>query len=143
MLSNNSEEVDQMIVKLKIQVEEDKRIKESLICQLDEKEKMIEGLEEEIVTLRKYLQKKDMQHNKTKVLDEIISNQRPYHDKSRLGYNQIEKGSSFKKKEQRRYAETVRGSPEKEEGKRNQEEYYKDIASPKRFRIQNQQQPRE
>jgi hypothetical protein len=34
-----------MIVKLKIQVEEDKRIKEELRGQLDEKDKMIEGLE--------------------------------------------------------------------------------------------------
>ena len=30
--SQNYEEVEQMIVKLKIQVEEDKRIKEALIC---------------------------------------------------------------------------------------------------------------
>jgi hypothetical protein len=82
-----------------------------------------------------------MQQNNTKVLDEIISSQRPYYDKSGLGYNQIEKGSSSKTTEQRSYAETVRGSPKKEEGKRNQEEYYRDTAPPRRFRIQNQQQP--
>jgi hypothetical protein len=34
-----------MIAKLKIQVEEDKRIKEALEGQLDENDKMIEGLE--------------------------------------------------------------------------------------------------
>jgi hypothetical protein len=34
-----------MITKLKIQVEEDKIIKEALRGQLDEKDKMIEGLE--------------------------------------------------------------------------------------------------
>jgi hypothetical protein len=34
-----------MIGKLKIQVKEDKRIKESLKGKLDEKDKMIEGLE--------------------------------------------------------------------------------------------------
>jgi hypothetical protein len=45
--------------------------------QLEDKEKMIESLEAEIVTLRKDLQKKDMQQNNTKILDEIISNQRP------------------------------------------------------------------
>jgi hypothetical protein len=28
--------------------------------------------------------------------------------------------------------------PKKEEGKKNQEEYYRDIAPPRRFRIQNQ-----
>jgi hypothetical protein len=137
--NSNSKEVEQMIMKLKIQVEEDKIIKEALRGQLDEKDKMIEGLEAEIVTLRKYLQKKDMQQNNTKVLDEIISSQRPYHDKYGLGYNQTEKGSSSKTTEQRSYAEIVRGSPKKEEGKRNQEEDYRDTAPPRRFRIQNQQ----
>jgi len=85
-----------MTVKLKIQVEKDKRIKEALRGQLDEKDKRIKNLESKIVTLRKYLQKKDMKENSTKVLDEIISSQRTYHDKSRLGYNQTEKGSSSK-----------------------------------------------
>jgi hypothetical protein len=85
-----------MITKLKIQVEEDKRIKEALRGQLDEKDKRIKILEAEIVTLRKYLQKKDMQKNNTRVLDEIISSQRPYHEKYGLGYSQTEKGSSSK-----------------------------------------------
>jgi hypothetical protein len=49
---------------------------------------MIESLESEIVTLRKYLQKKDMQQNNTKIFDEIISSQRPYYEKYGLGYNQ-------------------------------------------------------
>jgi hypothetical protein len=40
---------------LKIQVEEDKSIEETFRNQLEYKEKMIEILEEEIVTLRKYL----------------------------------------------------------------------------------------
>jgi hypothetical protein len=48
---------------------------------------MIEGLEEEIVTLRKDLQKKDIQENNTKILDEIIRSQRSYYDRSRIGYN--------------------------------------------------------
>jgi hypothetical protein len=42
---------------------------------------MIESLEVEMVTLRKYIQKKYMQKNRTKILDEIISSQRPYYDK--------------------------------------------------------------
>jgi hypothetical protein len=81
---------------LKVQVEEDRRIEEILRSQLEEKEKMIERLEAEVVTLRKDLQKKDMQQNSTKTLDNIINNQRPYYDRSRLGYNQMqtEKGSS-------------------------------------------------
>jgi hypothetical protein len=53
-------------------------------------------LEAEIGTLIKDIQKKIMQSN-SKVLDDIISCQKPHHDKSRLGYNQTEKGSSSKK----------------------------------------------
>ena len=59
-------------------------IKSELIGKLDEKDKMIEGLEEEIVTLRKYLQKKDMQQDNTKTLDKIINNKRPYYDMFQL-----------------------------------------------------------
>jgi hypothetical protein len=47
---------------------------------LEEKEKIKEILEVEIVSLRKELQKKDMQQNNTKILDEIISTQRTYYD---------------------------------------------------------------
>jgi hypothetical protein len=57
---------------------------------------IIGNLEVEIVTLRKYLQKKNMQNN-SKVLDNIISSQMPNHDKFELGYNQTEKGSRSKK----------------------------------------------
>jgi hypothetical protein len=49
-----------MIYNLKIQVEEDKRIKEVLKEQLEEKYRIIGNLEEDIVTLRKYLQQKNM-----------------------------------------------------------------------------------
>jgi hypothetical protein len=43
-----------MITKLKIQVEENKRIKEALKERLEKKKhKIIEGLEAEIITLRK------------------------------------------------------------------------------------------
>jgi hypothetical protein len=59
-------------------------------------------LEAEIVTLRKDLQKKNILNN-SKVLDDIISSQKPHHDKSRLGYNQTKKGSSSKTIEQETY----------------------------------------
>jgi hypothetical protein len=49
-----------MIKNLKVQIEEDKRIEESLKEQLEEKYKIIGNLEEKIVTLRKDLQKKNM-----------------------------------------------------------------------------------
>jgi hypothetical protein len=58
---------------------------------------MKERSEAEIISLRKELQKKYMQQNITKLLDETINNQRPYYDKSGLRYKKIqnEKGSSF------------------------------------------------
>jgi hypothetical protein len=46
---------------------------------------MVEILEARIVTLRKDLQKKDIQQNSTKILDDIINNQSPYYDKSGIG----------------------------------------------------------
>jgi len=55
-----------MIMNLKIQVEEAKRTEEALKNQLEEKEKIKETLEEEIVSLRKELHKKEMQQNITK-----------------------------------------------------------------------------
>jgi hypothetical protein len=121
--NSNSEEIEQMITSLKIQIEEDKRIEEILRSQLEEKEKMIGSLEAEIVSLRKDLQKKDMQQKSTRILDQIINSQRPSNDRSRLGYNQVhnEKGSSSKttkhEAEQRSYAEIVRDFVKKEECK--------------------------
>ena len=75
-----------MITKLKVQIEEDKRIEEALKEQLEEKVRIIGNLEAEIVTLRKHLQQKYMQNN-SKVLDNIINSQRPHHDKSGIGYH--------------------------------------------------------
>ena len=43
--NSNLDEIKQIIMKLKIQVEEDKRIEETLKKQLEDKEKMIEILE--------------------------------------------------------------------------------------------------
>ena len=101
---------------------------------------IIGNLEAEIVTLRKYLQHKNMQNN-SKLLDNIINSQRPHHDKYELGYNHIERGSSSKTTDQetksRSYVEIVRGSPEKEDDNRL---YHKDVQTPRRFRFQNQQQ---
>ena len=100
-----------MITKLKVQIEEDKRIEEALKEQLEEKDKIIGNLEAEIVTLRKDLQKKNMQNN-SKVLNDIINSQRPNHDKFGLGYNQTKKLSIFKTTKQETYpkiyAETIK-----------------------------------
>jgi chromosome segregation ATPase len=89
----DTRELEQMITRLKVQIEEDKRIQESLKEQLEEKDNIIRNLEADIVTLRKDIQKKNMQ-NGSKVLDDIISSQKSHLDKSGLGYSQTEKGSS-------------------------------------------------
>jgi hypothetical protein len=80
-----------MITKLKVQIEEDKRIEEALKEQLEGKDRIIENLEAEIVTLRKDIQKKNMQ-NSSKVLDDIISSQKSHLDKSRTWIQSDRKG---------------------------------------------------
>ena len=76
--------------------------------------------------------------NSSKVLNDIISNQKSYLDKSGLGYNQTENGSISKTTEKERnpkiYVETIKGD------KKIYKEDYKDTPSPRRFRFQNQQQ---
>jgi vacuolar-type H+-ATPase subunit H len=71
-------------MELKVQIEEYKIIEEALKEQLEERDKIIGNLEAEIVTLRKDLQKKNMQNN-SNFLDDIINSQRPNHNKSGLG----------------------------------------------------------
>jgi hypothetical protein len=133
----DTQELEQMITNLKVQIEEDKRIEEALKEQLEEKDRIIGNLEAEIVTLRKDIQKKNMQ-NSSKVLDDIISSQKSHLDKSGLGYNQTEKGSSSKTTEQetypKSYAETIKGD------RKIYKEDYRDTPPPRRFRFQNQQQ---
>jgi hypothetical protein len=83
----DTQELEQMITKLKVQIEEDKIIEEALKEQLEGKDMIIGNLEAKIVTLRKDIQKKNMQ-NCSKVLDDIINSKKSYLDKSELGYNQ-------------------------------------------------------
>jgi hypothetical protein len=75
-----TQELEQMIKKLKFQIKEDKRIEEALKEQLEGKDMIIGNLEVEIVTLRKDIQKKNIQ-NSSKVLDDIINSQKSYIDK--------------------------------------------------------------
>ena len=88
-----------MITKLKVQIEEDKRIDEALKEKLEEKDSIIGNLGAKIVALRKDIQNKNMQ-NSSIVMDDIINSQKFHLDKSRLGYNQTEKGSSSKTTDQ-------------------------------------------
>jgi hypothetical protein len=92
----DTRELEKIITKLKVQIEEDKIIEETLKEQLEEKNKIIGNLEAEVVTLRKDIQKKNM-HNNPKVLNDIISSQKSHLEKPEHGYNKREKGSSSKK----------------------------------------------
>jgi predicted RNase H-like nuclease (RuvC/YqgF family) len=99
---NDTRELEEMITKLKVQIEEDKLIDEALKQKLEENDRIVGNLEAKIVTLRKDIQKKNMQ-NSSKVLDDIISSQKYHLDKTRLGYTQAEKGSSSKTTKQETY----------------------------------------
>jgi hypothetical protein len=74
--------------------------------------------------------------NNSKVLDNIINSQNLHHDKSGLGYNQTEKGSSSKTTKQetyiKRYTKTIKGDM------RTYKEDYRDTPPPRRFKFQNQ-----
>ena len=81
-------------------------------------------LEKEIVLLGRKLQKEKIKQNfgkSTEILNQIINNQRPIHDKSGLGYNQrnLEMGSSSKttKDDKRSYIDIVRESIKREDCK--------------------------
>jgi hypothetical protein len=141
----NSEEVKHIIVDLRIQFKEGKVIEETLKRQLEEKKKIIETLEVEIGSLRKELHKMDIQlnfGNNTKILDEIICNQKPFYDDSGLGYkqNNIYEGSSSMMKgneaEQRNYVDIIKGSIKKEERK----PLKKDIHKPKMKKIMHSEE---
>jgi hypothetical protein len=123
-----------MITNLKVQIEEDKRIEEALKEQLEEKDRIIGNLEAQIITLRKDLQKKNMQNN-SKFLDDIINSQKPHHDKSGLGYNQTKNVSRSKttKKETypKSYAEIIKGDM------KIYKEDYRDTPPLRRFIFQN------
>jgi hypothetical protein len=108
---NDTRELKQIITKLKVQIEEDKIIEESLKEQLEENDKIIGNLEAEVVTLIKDIQKKNM-HNRSKVLNDIINSKKSHLDNSGLGYDSTENGSRSKTTEQetnpKSYAETIK-----------------------------------
>jgi hypothetical protein len=128
----DTQELEQVITKLKVQIEEDKRIEEALKKQLEGKDKIIGNLEAEIVTLRKDIKKKNMQ-NSSEVLDDIISSQKSHLDKCKLGYNQTEKGSISKTIEEetnpKSYVKTIKMD------KKIYKEDYRDTPPPRRFRF--------
>jgi hypothetical protein len=76
----------EIIVHLKTQIEEARRIEELLKNQINEKEKSCCKLEAEIVDLRKKVENSNKFLNSSRILDEILESQRSSCDKSGLGY---------------------------------------------------------
>jgi hypothetical protein len=90
------------IVHLKTQIEEAKRIEELLKNQINEKEQSCFKLEDEIVDLRKKVEKSNKFLNSSQILDEILESQRSPCDRSGLGYKEEDthaKANTSKKNE--------------------------------------------
>ena len=84
-----------------------------------------ENLEVEIVSLKAQLQKKDISksyENNSKILEQIISNQNPFFDKTSIGYKQnINEASSLmttcNEEKPRSYAKVVKDSTNEDKTK--------------------------
>jgi hypothetical protein len=76
------------IIHLKTKIEEAKRVEELLKNQINEKEESCDKLEVEVVDLRKKVEKSNKFLNSSRILDEILENQRSPYDKSGLGYKE-------------------------------------------------------
>jgi hypothetical protein len=76
----------EIIVHLKTQIEEAKRVEELLKYQVNEKEESCHKLEDEVVDLRKKVEKSNKFLNSSQILNERLETQRSPNDKSGLGY---------------------------------------------------------
>ena len=88
-----SNTIEEQVQGLKIEVEEHKRIEESLRKKLEEINQEREALEAEVVSLRKEVKKgKVVQNyaNSSRALEELINNQRSYNVRTGLSYKEEE-----------------------------------------------------
>jgi hypothetical protein len=76
----------EIIVHLKTQIEEAKRVEELLRNQINENEEACHKLEAEVVDLRKKVEKSNKFLNSSQILNEILESQRSPNDKLGLGY---------------------------------------------------------
>lgn len=95
-LSQNLEKEEKMVIDLKIQVEEAKRVEEVMKERLLTRNNNYEKLETKIVSLRKDLEKLNHQiklkfEKSTKILDQIIEIQRPPHINTIIIFTNIQK----------------------------------------------------
>ena len=77
----------EVIVHLKTQIEEAKRVEELLKNEVNEKEEPCHKLEVKVVDLRKKVEKSNKFLNISTISNEILDSQRSPNDKSGLGYN--------------------------------------------------------
>ena len=130
------EETKKAFMDLKVKLEEVKSIEETLRTQIEYKERIQVELENQIVSLGKKLQDKDIKQNfdkYTEILDQIISIQRPLCDKLGLGYNQnnpkMGPCSKITENEKRNFAELVREFAKK----KGSEPLKEDMLQPRAF----------
>jgi uncharacterized protein YydD (DUF2326 family) len=74
------------IIHLNTQIKEAKRVEELLKDQINKKEESCHKLEDEVVDLRKKVEKSRKFLNSSRILDEILESQRSPCDKLGLGY---------------------------------------------------------
>ena len=123
MLKKEGQRFQQTIVDLKTKLEESKRVEDSLTQQLMTNIREKENREAETVSLKNKFQTKDIAkgyENSSKVLENIISNQNPFFNKTSIGYKQNtnEASSSIftdNEKKPRRYVEVVKDYKNEEE----------------------------
>ena len=123
VLKEEAHGFEKIIVDLKTKLGEAKTIEDSLTKQLMENMKEKGNHEAEIVSLKNKLQMKYIgksYDNSSKILEQIISNQKPFFDKTGIGYKQNtdEVSSSImtgNEEKPRSYAEVVKDSPNEEE----------------------------
>jgi hypothetical protein len=85
--------MEKIMNNLKKQILEANKIEESLEKSLEEKQIIVERMEEKIVHLKKEMNAKIIQtksENSSKILDKIITVQRDYGNKNAIGYSQKE-----------------------------------------------------
>jgi chromosome segregation ATPase len=98
-VSKSIKKTEQIIVDLKTQLQEAKRIEEILSKRLNDKEQNCEKLEAEIVLLRRKLEKGtnlSKFESSSKILDDILNSQRPSSNKVGLGYDHKETNKGLK-----------------------------------------------
>ena len=96
----HSNTLEEQFQGLKIEVEENKCIEESLQNKLEESNWEREALEAKVVSLRKEVKKGNTFQkyaNNSRALEELINNQWSYNDKTGLDYKQEEVGPSTTK----------------------------------------------